>query len=235
MSRPLVISDCDEVILHMVAHFKEWLEHSQGVDFNLEGANFAQALTWLPGGGLVNHHGRLLLVGAIALSVLAARGARVLRERWGPRVVGLATALVLADLVLLAPGGGPLPLADPAPLGVVAGLGALSPGKLLVVPAGGPGVHFQRPLLDQRVHGRPLLLDPKHPGLPPALDATPTGRWLGGLALDRPSPPPAPFSLPGVAVLVVREPWVATVQAVLGPPDVQAVDSAAWDLDRPAG
>ena len=50
MSRPLVISDCDEVILHMVAHFKEWLEHSQGVDFNLEGANFAQALTWQKNG-----------------------------------------------------------------------------------------------------------------------------------------------------------------------------------------
>ena len=44
MSRPLIISDCDEVILHMVAHFKDWLEDSQGVDFNLEGHNFSEAL-----------------------------------------------------------------------------------------------------------------------------------------------------------------------------------------------
>jgi len=50
MSRPLVISDCDEVILHMVAHFKEWLEESQGVNFNLDGANFGKALTWQKSG-----------------------------------------------------------------------------------------------------------------------------------------------------------------------------------------
>ncbi len=49
-NRPLVISDCDEVILHMVAHFKDWLEESQGVDFKLEGANFAKALTWQSSG-----------------------------------------------------------------------------------------------------------------------------------------------------------------------------------------
>ena len=53
MSRPLVISDCDEVILHMVAHFKDWLEESQGVDFNLVGGNFGQALRWQESGELV--------------------------------------------------------------------------------------------------------------------------------------------------------------------------------------
>jgi len=46
MSRPLVISDCDEVILHMVAPFKLWLEESQGVDFNLSGGDFSRALRW---------------------------------------------------------------------------------------------------------------------------------------------------------------------------------------------
>lgn len=50
MSRPLVISDCDEVILHMIAPFKQWLEESQGIDFSLEGGNFAQALRWKEGG-----------------------------------------------------------------------------------------------------------------------------------------------------------------------------------------
>ncbi|MEM7667145.1 MAG: HAD family hydrolase [Pseudomonadota bacterium] len=50
MSRPLIISDCDEVLLHMVAHFKDWLEESQGVNFKLEGANFAKALTWQESG-----------------------------------------------------------------------------------------------------------------------------------------------------------------------------------------
>ncbi|WP_095012143.1 hypothetical protein [Tsuneonella mangrovi] len=46
MSRPLVISDCDEVLLHMIAHFKAWLEEGQGVTFNLVGNNFANAMRW---------------------------------------------------------------------------------------------------------------------------------------------------------------------------------------------
>lgn len=50
MSRPLVISDCDEVILHMVAPFKDWLEESQGVDFDLSGGDFGKALTWRTSG-----------------------------------------------------------------------------------------------------------------------------------------------------------------------------------------
>ena len=50
MSRPLVISDCDEVILHMVAPFKTWLEESQGVEFNLAGGDFGKALKWRESG-----------------------------------------------------------------------------------------------------------------------------------------------------------------------------------------
>jgi len=53
MSRPLVISDCDEVILHMVTHFKDWLEESQGIDFNLDGQNFGEALRWQESGELL--------------------------------------------------------------------------------------------------------------------------------------------------------------------------------------
>ncbi|MBI1402961.1 MAG: HAD family hydrolase [Porphyrobacter sp.] len=53
MTRPLVISDCDEVLLHMVAPFKAWLETSQGVSFNLEGHNFAEALRWQESGELL--------------------------------------------------------------------------------------------------------------------------------------------------------------------------------------
>lgn len=49
MSRPLVISDCDEVILHMVAPFKDWLEESQGVNFRMT-ADFSRALTWQDSG-----------------------------------------------------------------------------------------------------------------------------------------------------------------------------------------
>lgn len=53
MSRPLIISDCDEVLLHMVAPFKEWLAESQGVTFNLESGNFGEALRWSDSGELL--------------------------------------------------------------------------------------------------------------------------------------------------------------------------------------
>jgi len=44
MSRPLVITDCDEVLLHMVAPFRDWLLEQHGVAFSMSGQNFGQAL-----------------------------------------------------------------------------------------------------------------------------------------------------------------------------------------------
>ncbi|WP_114521013.1 HAD family hydrolase [Altererythrobacter sp. ZODW24] len=44
MSRPLVITDCDEVLLHMVSHFKNWLDEDQDVTFKMNGGDFANAL-----------------------------------------------------------------------------------------------------------------------------------------------------------------------------------------------
>ncbi len=45
MSRPLLVTDCDEVLLHMVSHFAEWLDQEHGVHFDLESGRFADALT----------------------------------------------------------------------------------------------------------------------------------------------------------------------------------------------
>lgn len=43
--RPLLISDCDEVLLHMVVPFQQWLDSAKHIHFDLEnGSNFAQAL-----------------------------------------------------------------------------------------------------------------------------------------------------------------------------------------------
>lgn len=44
MSRPLLISDCDEVLLHMVAHFADWIGEAFGYDFLLEEPGFANAV-----------------------------------------------------------------------------------------------------------------------------------------------------------------------------------------------
>ena len=51
MSRPLVISDCDEVLLHMVAPFRDWLGEARGVDFHMGTNDFSQALRWQESGG----------------------------------------------------------------------------------------------------------------------------------------------------------------------------------------
>ena len=45
MSRPLVISDCDEVLLHMIAHFRDWLGERHGIDFDFAGKDFHRAMT----------------------------------------------------------------------------------------------------------------------------------------------------------------------------------------------
>ena len=50
MSRPLIVTDCDEVLLHMVAHFREYLGEEHGVDFRIEGGSFAEAMRYRASG-----------------------------------------------------------------------------------------------------------------------------------------------------------------------------------------
>lgn len=44
--RPLVISDCDEVLLHMIGPFRGWLAETQGVTFVMGGNDFVRSMTW---------------------------------------------------------------------------------------------------------------------------------------------------------------------------------------------
>jgi FMN phosphatase YigB (HAD superfamily) len=48
MSRPLVVTDCDEVLLHMIRHFRDWMGEQHGVHFDLGGNPFAEDFL-LPG------------------------------------------------------------------------------------------------------------------------------------------------------------------------------------------
>jgi hypothetical protein len=49
-SRPLVVTDCDEVLLHMVGHFRDYLGELHGVDFNWQGGSFADAMRYRESG-----------------------------------------------------------------------------------------------------------------------------------------------------------------------------------------
>lgn len=53
MTRPLLISDCDEVLLHMVSHFDAWLGEAHGIRFAFETGNFGEAITEVATGALV--------------------------------------------------------------------------------------------------------------------------------------------------------------------------------------
>jgi hypothetical protein len=44
MSRPLLISDCDDVLLHFAPHFAEWAAEAHGLHFQRDAPGFAGAL-----------------------------------------------------------------------------------------------------------------------------------------------------------------------------------------------
>jgi len=44
MKRPLIVTDCDEVLLHMVVPFRQWLDEVHDVHFDFENASFVNAL-----------------------------------------------------------------------------------------------------------------------------------------------------------------------------------------------
>jgi len=44
VSRPLVVTDCDEVLLHMVRHFRDWVGEAHGIAFDLDANPFATML-----------------------------------------------------------------------------------------------------------------------------------------------------------------------------------------------
>ena len=50
MSRPLLITDCDEVLLHMVRHFGTWLGEARDMDFAIPHGDFDKRITRRNGG-----------------------------------------------------------------------------------------------------------------------------------------------------------------------------------------
>ena len=53
MNRPLLITDCDEVLLHMVAHFEAWLDEEHQIAFAFESGSFGGAMTAKASGEMI--------------------------------------------------------------------------------------------------------------------------------------------------------------------------------------
>lgn len=51
--KPLLITDCDEVLLHMVRHFGLWLDEEHAIDFTPNGSDFASSMKRRHDGSLV--------------------------------------------------------------------------------------------------------------------------------------------------------------------------------------
>ena len=45
MTKPLLICDCDEVLLHMVKHFGAWLGEAHDIDFAIQGSDLSGSMT----------------------------------------------------------------------------------------------------------------------------------------------------------------------------------------------
>jgi hypothetical protein len=61
--RPLLITDCDEVLLHMVRHFGTWLDAEHDIDFNPDGGRFENAMTRRSDGSKVDNDAMWGLLG----------------------------------------------------------------------------------------------------------------------------------------------------------------------------
>jgi hypothetical protein len=51
--KPLLITDCDEVLLHMVKHFRTWLDEHHEIDFHIGAGDFAASMRKREGDGSI--------------------------------------------------------------------------------------------------------------------------------------------------------------------------------------
>lgn len=61
--KPLLITDCDEVLLHMVKHFGVWLHESHDIDFAPNGGDFASSMKRRSDGSAIEREEMWALLG----------------------------------------------------------------------------------------------------------------------------------------------------------------------------
>ena len=94
MVRPLLITDCDEVLLHMVRHFRTWLDEAHQIDFDIGAGDFATSIKRRDGVALERDDMWALLGGFFP--------AEMARQTLVPHAAdALARIATVADIVVL--------------------------------------------------------------------------------------------------------------------------------------
>ena len=175
-------------------------------------------LDLLPGFSLMNHFGRALLLASVPLIVLVGRGAQN----------KFLFAVVILDLLFLSPLSPILPSAHSSASPSVQRLAELPEGDVVILPASGPNIHPQKPLWEQRFHGRKVWLSPNRLGLPPALMAIPELRQLADNPYDfQVETETFPCFISGI---LIRAYFAAPYEEALGPP--MSKDDQFWLWSR---
>ena len=99
MSRPLLISDCDEVLLHMVVPFQAWLDEAHQIHFDLESGTFVDALRHKHDGTLVEGGRVWELLGGFFDSEMHRQGAIEGAVKSINRLAQVADIAILTNLM----------------------------------------------------------------------------------------------------------------------------------------
>lgn len=93
--RPLLITDCDEVLVHMVRHFRHWLDEHHAIDFRIGAGDFARSMSRRDGGAVLEQAEMWELLGGFFPAEMA-------RQTLVPHAAAaIATLAETADIVIL--------------------------------------------------------------------------------------------------------------------------------------
>ena len=180
-------------------------------------------LSWIPGAGLINHHGRWMLLALIGLSVSVSIGLKRLRYR------SVTLTVIGLEYLLFSPMGIPFmgfSRVDSSLLSQTQEVSIPSDTRLLRLPIRGPDVVFQEALYEQTIHQHPLWLNPNRPIVREWLTLNTESEWIEQVAFK--SVLMGSCVPRGVGAILVKEPFVQRVTKILGEPSIQDASYALW-------
>lgn len=96
--KPLLISDCDEVLLHMVRHFGTWLDEAHDIDFAIGHGDFANSMTRRDGGPAPTREDMWALLGGFFPAEMHRQTLVPHAREALARLAGIADIVILTNL-----------------------------------------------------------------------------------------------------------------------------------------